>query len=48
MRIVYCLELGYINEYWKKYEEVYGWFIEVWGRLSLLDRSKGMKSKDVL
>lgn len=48
MRTVHCLELGHINEHWKKYEEAYGWFTEAWGRLSPLDRSKGMKSKDVL
>lgn len=48
MRTVHCLELGHITEHWKKYEEAYGWFTEAWGRLSPLDRSKGMKSKDVL
>ena len=48
MRTVHCLELGHINEHWKKYEEAYGWFTEAWRRLSPLDRSKGMKSKDVL
>ena len=48
MRTVHCLELGHINEHWKRYEEAYGWFTEAWRRLSPLDRSKGMKNKDVL
>ena len=48
MRTVHCLELGHISEHWKRYEEAYGWFTEAWRRLSPLDRSKGMKSKDVL
>ena len=48
MRTVHCLELGHINEHWKRYEEAYGWFMEAWRRLSPLDRTKGMKNKDVL
>jgi len=48
MRTVHCLELGHINEHWNQYEEAYGWFTEAWRRLSPLDRSKGMKNKDVL
>ena len=48
MRTAHCLELGHINEHWKRYEEAYGWFMEAWRRLSPLDRTKGMKNKDVL
>ena len=48
MRTVHCLELGHINDHWEHYEEAYGWFTEAWRRLSQLDRSKGMKNKDVL
>jgi len=48
MRTVHCLELGHINDHWEHYEEAYGWFTEAWRRLSPLDRSKGMKNKDVL
>jgi len=48
MRTVHCVELGHISEHWKHYEEAYGWFTEAWRRLSPLDRSKGMKNKDVL
>ena len=48
LRTVHCLELGHVNDHWGHYEEAYGWFTEAWRRLSPLDRSNGMKNKDVL
>lgn len=48
LRAVHCLELGHINHHWENYEEAYGWFTEAWQRLNSLDRSSGIKSKDVL
>ncbi|KAJ7393582.1 hypothetical protein OS493_006567 [Desmophyllum pertusum] len=44
----HCLQLGHINHYLENYEEAYGWFTEAWKRLSPLDKSSGIKNKDVL
>ena len=48
LRTIHCLGLGHVNDDWGRYEEAYGWFTEAWKRLSPLDRSNGMKTKDVL
>lgn len=48
MGAAHCLELGLMNHHWEKYDEAYGWLTEAWKRLSPLDRSSGITTKDVL
>ena len=48
MKTAHCLELGHINHHWQNYEQAYGWFMEAWKRMSPLDKSSGIKKKDVL
>ena len=48
MGATHCLELGLMKHNWEQYKDAYGWLAEAWKRLSPLDKSSGITTKDVL